>query len=34
MEEKTMLILSAVIALLYMGFMYQMFKSKQQAEED
>jgi hypothetical protein len=34
MEEKTMLILSAVIALLYMGFMYQLFKSKQQAEED
>jgi hypothetical protein len=29
-----MLILSAVIALLYMGFMYQLFKSKQQAEED
>jgi hypothetical protein len=34
MEEKTMLILSAVIALLYMGFMYQVFKSKQQEEED
>jgi hypothetical protein len=34
MGEKTMLILSAVIALLYMGFMYQLFKSKQQAEED
>ena len=34
MEEKTMLILSGVIALLYMGFMYQMFKSKQHIEED
>ena len=34
MEEKTMLILSGVIALLYMGLMYQMFKSKQHVEED
>ena len=34
MEEKTMLILSGVIALLYMGFMYQMFNSKQHVEED
>jgi hypothetical protein len=34
MEEKTMLILSGFIALLYMGFMYQLFKSKQHVEED
>ena len=34
MKEKNMLILTAIIALLYMGFMYQVFKSKQQAEED
>lgn len=34
MEEKTMLILTTIIAVLYMGFMYQMFKSKQHVEED
>ena len=34
MKEKNMLILTAIIALLYMGFMYQVFKSKQHAEED
>lgn len=34
MKEKNMLILTAIIALLYMGFMYQVFKSKQRAEEE
>ena len=29
-----MLILTAIIAVLYMGFMYQVFKSKQHIEED
>jgi len=34
MEEKNMLILTAIIAVLYMGFMYQVFKAKQHIEED
>ncbi len=34
MEEKKMLILTAIIAVLYMGFMYQMLMAKHQSEED
>ena len=34
MEEKNMLILTAIIAVLYMGFMYQVFKSKEQEKKN
>jgi hypothetical protein len=34
MNEKTMLVLTAIIAVLYMGFMYRFFNPKQQPHDE
>jgi hypothetical protein len=34
MKDTNMIVLTAIIALLYMAFMYQMFKPSKHVEED